>query len=264
MRNIIKTILFAFAVMFSLISCENREVIIVDKESAPIILDLSKDALVLDQHFPNNPALTLTWEPAKYTVPTEINYRIEASKTQDFTKPFVLGSFNQSVTSASFNVAQMNEAAGGLALETGMANPVYLRVVSYLGSPQYLQNTSNVTKLMLTPYEVVYPDFYLVGAASSIGWDAAKALKFTKNKELSTLTTTLKEGETFRFLGQNDWNPLNYSIDQAGTREKYRYFKQVTSNVVFADEENMKFTGKTGTYKITINAKEQSLTIVAQ
>lgn len=263
--SIIQKLLLALVVMIGLLSCEDREKMTVENQSAAILLDTSKETVFLDKNFPDNPALNLSWDAAKYSQPTELNYKIEASKTADFAKTLTLATVKESQRTATLTTTELNAASEKLGLAPNTQSTMYFRVTSFIGQGgEFVTGTSNVSSVKITPYELVYPDFYLVGAASEIGWDSGNAIKLTKNKEIATLVTTLKGGESFRFLGQQNWNPLNYSIDQAGTKDSYRYFKQVSSNIVQDGEENMKFTGATGKYKITINAKVQSLTIEAQ
>lgn len=263
-NQILGKFFLAMLMLVGLIACQDREIIQIDNQSAPITVDLSTTNLFLDGKFPDNPALNVTWEAAKYTVPTEVNYKIEASANPAFKNPYTIGTVSGSARTVTYTVSQMNTAAEKIGLAPNAAAKMYIRVTSYLGAAGLVAASSNITSLMITPYEIVYPDFFLVGGASTVGWNDTQALQLAKSKEFSTITTQLKNGESFRFLGQRKWSPLNYSIDQDGTRPEYRYFKQVSSNIVQDGDENMKFTGPTGTYKITINAKVQSLSIVAQ
>lgn len=124
---------------------------------------------------------------------------------------------------------------------------------------------SNVTSLMITPYVLEYPNFYLVGGATYVGWTAENAQILHKKDNLSYIYTYLENNQPFRFLGQQSWNPINYSVDKEGTRANYRYFKQLSGNLLQEGDENMKFTGDTGIYKIVIDATKniQSLNITA-
>lgn len=264
-NNIIYKIFFAFMILLSIISCEDREQLIVSPNSSPIIMDLSTESLFLDGNFPNNPSLTITWDAASYSIPTEINYRIEASDTEDFKKVFVLGTFGQSLKNTTFTVEQVNNAAGGVGIAPGVQGKMFLRVRSYIGTTEQLQQVSNITSLLVTPYILTYPDFYLVGSASYVGWTASDAQLLYKKDNLSYIYTYLEGGQSFRFLGQKDWNPVNYSINASGIRDNYKYFKQVPNTISADGEENMKFSGETGIYKISINATNgvQSLGLTA-
>jgi hypothetical protein len=142
---------------------------------------------------------------------------------------------------------------------------MYIRVSSYLGNGESLTATSNVSMIKITPYELEYPTFHIVGAASYVGWNAGDAQVLYKSSSKSIIYTYLEGNQSFRFLGQKNWDPINYSIDQSGTKDNYKYFKQVSSNLIQDGEENMKFTGTTGIYKITIDAATgvQSLDVSA-
>ena len=81
-----------------------------------------------------------------------------------------------------------------------------------------IRDRSNVTSVKITPYKLSYPDFYLVGEASYVGWNAGSAQLFYKSDNFSTIYTYLEKDKNFRFLGQQDWNPTNYSINADGIR----------------------------------------------
>ncbi len=110
--------------------------------------------------------------------------------------------------------------------------------------------------------------FYLVGGASAAGWDSGNALDMYQRDNITSLNTYLTNGESFRFLGQKDWSPINYSLDVPNIRLQYRFFKTSSNNITTtsADDENMKFTGATGYYKIVINSDfaAKTLNIIQQ
>ena len=253
MKN--KYIINAFAallLMIGLTSCDNRELVQVDNSAAPIAMDLSAEHIFLDKNYPDNPALNVSWTQAAYTVPVEVNYKIEASKDKDFKTPYVLGTVAQSLRTATYTVSQLNTAAQTIGLTKNIEGKMFLRVISALGANQ-IKAVSNVTTVNVTPYALEYPNFYLVGAASYVGWNSGVAQALYKIDNFSYIYTYLSQ-ESFRFLGQQAWSPINYSIDNPGTDAASRYFKQTSANIVFSDRENMKFTGAAGIYKIEINA----------
>lgn len=265
-NNIIKGLVFLFVALVTFISCE-RDIVKIESESAPITMDLSKETVFLDKKFPDNPVLTVSWEAAKFNVPVEISYKIEASKDDKFTNPYLLSTVKNSVKSETYTVDQVNKAAQAIGLVKDVAANMYIRVSSYVGASEGYLSTSNVTYVKVTPYELDYPTFYLVGGATYVGWTDSKAQLLYKNSNTSTIYTYLEGGSEFRFLGQQNWNPLNYSIDQAGIKDSYKYFKVVPSTIKKSDanDENMVFSGTTGIYKILINAAPgvQSMSITA-
>lgn len=262
-NNLIINAIFAFIVFLGLSSCDDRELVQVENSAAPIVLDLSAERVFLDKNYPDNPALNVTWSQATYTVPVEVNYKIEVAVTQDFKTPFVLGTVAQSVRTATYTVGQMNAAAQTIGLKTGEEGKMFVRVISALGTNQ-ITSTSNITSLRVTPYALEYPTFYLVGAACYVGWNSGSAQQLYKKDNFSYIYTYMSQ-ENFRFLGQQAWSPINYSIDNPGTNESSRYFKQTSANIVFGDNENMKFTDAAKIYKIEIDASgdKQSITATA-
>lgn len=251
--NILNKILLGFLAIITMTACDDRELVTVENTSSAMLVDLSTTNLFLDQNFPTNPALTVTWSPAGYSVPVAVSYNVEVSADEAFTSPQLVSSVTESNRTVTYTASQMNVAAQAIGLAANVSGKMYVRVTSYLGS-NALQAKSNVTSLMITPYKLVYPDFYLVGAASYVGWTASSAQIFYKEDNKSYIYTYLEKDQNFRFLGQMDWSPINYSIDDSGTDAGNRYFKSTSSNIVFGDHENMKFTGETGIYKVVIDA----------
>lgn len=265
-NNIFKHLFLAVTLILGLSSCEDRDIITTDNVASPIVMDLSANSLILDKNFPGNPALTVTWQAAAYSVPAEISYRIEISPDKNFAEPYTLATVNGSQRSTSFTTLQMNDASAGIGLVPNQVGNMYMRVISYLGSGQSLAATSNITTLKVTPYVLTYPSFYIVGAASFVGWSPDKAQILYKKDNLSYFYTNLQSGENFRFLGQLAWDGKNYALNTPGTKADNQYFKQWSD--VFAkpegDDENIKFVGETGVYKVTINATLGVQTIEAK
>lgn len=259
-HNYIINAIYALFILLGLSSCDDRELVQVENNAAPIVMDLSAEHIFLDKNYPDNPALNVTWSQAGYTVPVEVNYKIEASATEDFKVPYTLGTVSQSVRTATYTVNQINTAAQTIGLVKDVEGKMYIRVVSALGSNN-MTSVSNVTSVMVTPYALEYPTFYLVGAASYVGWNSGVAQELYKKDNKSYIYTYMQP-ENFRFLGQQAWSPVNYSIDNPGTDAANRYFKQTSTNIAFADHENMKFTDPAGIYLLEINAdgSVQSLT----
>lgn len=253
--------LFALLIFVGLYSCDDRELVQVENTAAPIVMNLSQEHIFLDKNYPDNPALNVSWSQAAYSVPVEITYKIEASATADFKTPYSMGTVAQSVRTVTYTVNQLNTAARTLGLVQDVEGQLFLRVTSYLGN-NAIEAVSNVTSVFVTPYALVYPSFYLVGNASYVGWNSGSAQILYKKDNKSYIYTYMKP-DNFRFLGQQAWDPINYSIDDPGTKEANRYFKETSSNIVFGDNENMKFTGTEGIYLLEINADGDKKSLTA-
>ncbi len=190
--------LLAVLVFLGIMSCQDRELITIEPESAPIVMDLSTQNLVLDPNFPSNPAITVSWDPAKFNVPVETKYSVEISATEGFETKEVVGSTTQSVTHLSFSNVQMNNAAKKIGFVPGVAQKMYFRVVSFIGVNDYEQ-VSNVTNLMITPYLAApiynFVDLYLIGDATAAAWD-----NNADNKNLLPLLKTAEDNQ-YTFTG---------------------------------------------------------------
>lgn len=173
-NNIFKHFFLAAATVLGLASCEDREIITIDNQSAPIVMDLSAQNLVLDSNFPANSALTINWEAASFTVPVEVKYQVEISASEAFTNPKILV-LSTLDTFKSFTTLEMNNAAKSIGLVPDMVQKMYFRVSSFTGSNSDLLQKSNVTVLSLRPYlaRPIYDftDLYLIGDATAGGWD---------------------------------------------------------------------------------------------
>lgn len=205
-------------------------------------------------------ATTVTWNDySDYGV--DVKYLVEIAKSGSSSFVSLGESTNTKslqVTNKDFNTAVVNTGA-----TINQSNDVDIRVTATTestGGSIVLKSTIVIFKV--TPYQVDYPDFFLVGGATAAGWTPGAAPKLYKKDNISEIYTYLQP-DNFRFLGQADWNPLNYSIDDPRTNASNRYFKTTSSNVEFGDAENMKFTGAAGIYKIVIDAdfSKKSITV---
>jgi hypothetical protein len=93
------------------------------------------------------------------------------------------------------------------------------------------------------------PKMFMTGAALG-GWDwTTNYVQMTwKSNGLFEATTEFINGETFRFFAQQDWGPTSFN---------YPYFTSGSVDALFVNaddgDKNFRFTGTTGTYKITLN-----------
>lgn len=174
-KNIINKMLLALVSLMFITSCADREMTIVDTEQSPILLDLSTESLYLDENFPNNNALTLSWDAADYGAPLEVTYVVEVSATSTFDTVAELGTATKSATNISFTNKQMNEASSAIGLTPYVEQTMYFRVISYIGSPAGTEQVSEITSLAITPYQASptyeYTDLFLIGDATAGGWD---------------------------------------------------------------------------------------------
>ena len=197
-NNIFKHLFLALTLVLGLTSCEDRDIVTIDNVSAPMTMDLSTNSLVLDKNFPANPALTVTWTPAKLTVPVELKYKVEISSTEAFAEPITLITKDKSETFASFTNKEMNEAAKKIGLVAFESQKMYFRVTSLLANDGMSQK-SPITSLNITPYLASptydYQDLFLIGNGAVGNWD-----NLATNKTLAPLLKT-SNGSQYAFTG---------------------------------------------------------------
>lgn len=174
MKNLKRFSAIAFIGIFVLIfnSCDdNSELFTINPPTAPVLTELGFTNLELDAVNTGNPALTLNWAEANYGIQTSINYTIEFSSDNTFTTPVVVANVTGKTT-ITFSANEVNSAVGDVGLNPFEWNPLYVRVVSSLGSLNNETSNSNIIELNVYPYfNYSFNDYYLVGNATSPDWN---------------------------------------------------------------------------------------------
>jgi hypothetical protein len=260
MKNIkIKHISLWLVMLLAIIGCEDREIINIDDQTSPVAMGLSAQNLILDSNFPANPALTITWKSAAYTVPVEVRYDVEISSKESFADAVVLASTTQSQTNASFTTKQLNDAAKKIGLVPSVAQKMYFRVTSYLGDNN-LPQASNITPLTITPYLARpiynYTDIYLIGDATMGGWD-----NLATNENLLPMLKTAKAGE-YTFTGL--FKVGGFKMIKVRGSWDAQYGLGTTAGQLSTDggSGDIKITTE-GYYKLSINTVDLTYSIVS-
>lgn len=209
-NNIFKHIFLAVAVFIGLASCADREVITVEPQSAPIVMDLSAETLFLDSNFPNNQAITITWDRAGYSVPVEVKYQVELSDTESFENKTTLPVTNEKFVTLTNK--ELNEKVKEIGLQPYVEQKLYFRVISFLGGSDLVQ-TSNVSSIAITPYlaspTYTYTDYYMIGSATAADWDNSSPnlipLHKTDDSNKYTFTGLLKAGAFKMIRDKGSW-----------------------------------------------------------
>lgn len=242
------------------VSCEKEDKATIDTNSVTTInSEVSANQVVLTKANADQEALTISWDTPSVGVQTAFDYDII----------FQYGEKTKTVTTKTakkvFSVAELNTICTEVEMPIEQANALAFTINAFVGNNKVKVASATAKTITVTPYQgvVEYPTFYLVGGASYVGWNADSAQILYKKDNLSIIYTYLENGNSFRFLGQQNWNPTNYSLDVEGIKDAYKYFKTYSSNLSKDGDENIKFSGATGVYKIEIDATEsvKSLTV---
>jgi hypothetical protein len=204
---------------------------------------------------------TFTWTGIDYGIATPVTYTLQVDKrTGTFTAPIDVVTVANLLT-ATVTVGDFNKALLNLGMATGVADTIKLRVKAVINSnvaPIY----TNIVKVQITPYAIVFPPIYMCGDATG-GWSwtlySYKEIRSSAPNVYQTIGYFVNGG-AFRFFKQTDWSPTSYN---------YPYFTGTVS-ALFANandgDSNFRFTGTTGYYQITVNmtTKSVSMTAVAE
>ncbi|MDW9381628.1 SusE domain-containing protein [Chryseobacterium sp. JV558] len=259
MKNFFK-IFIALVIGVFVISCEKDEDQAVLGEGTNPSLAADAKVLILDKDHENDKAIKFDWVNPKFNIQVAFNNAFEIAKIgTNFqnAKSIDVAAKDQTIT---YTIRDFNKIMLDAGILPGTASQIEVRLRSKVGNVTLYSNSVAIT---VTPYLTELPSFYLVGDASAVGWDAATSQLLYKKDNYSTIYTYLENGKSFRFLGQQDWNPINYSLDTAGMNANYKYFKTWSTNLVAAPAENIQFSGTTGMYKIVIDADatQKSITV---
>jgi hypothetical protein len=262
MKHLFRILAIAFIGLF-IISCEKDEDQAVLQNPSASNLKADKSSLVLIKDNEAQTAITFDWKAPDYGVVVAQKNQLQiAVKGTDFASPKNID-LTDGTAKVSYTVAEFNNMMLDAGLAPNVATDIEMRLSSKLGSYDAIK--SNVLTISVTPYMTAYPSFYIVGEASAVGWNAGVAQMLYKKDNLSTIYTYLENGKAFRFLGQQDWGPTNYSLDAAGMNAGNKYFKTWSTNLAAATPENIQFNGTSGMYKIVIDADAtvKSITVSA-
>ncbi len=256
--------IIALLMLFSIIACDDRELVTVDNQSSPIVADLSVTDLFLDENFPNNPALTLHWEVAAYSVPVSINYKIEISATESFENPVELSTVVSSKNYITFTTTEMNKAAKNIGLVADVAQKMYFRVTSYLGDGE-LSAVSNITYVTITPYvsspTYTYTDLYLIGSSTPAAWDNT-----TDNINLIPLLKSTTSTSVYTYTGYFKASGTDGGFKIIKTKGSWdvQYGLGSSSGLLSNDGGSGNIpVPSDGYYKVTINISTLVYTLVA-
>ncbi|MGZ8526345.1 MAG: SusE domain-containing protein [Kaistella sp.] len=227
--------------------------------SVPVITKpTAGQSIVLDAANPLVTATTVTW--TDYTYGVNVNYNVEIAPKGS--SAFASAGSTLNIKEIAWTNFALNNAVLKAGLPVGVSSEVDVRVTATTTSVGgTISKVSDIVTFKVTPYQPAYVKFHLVGGGTAVGWNASGAQVLNNVNEISEIYTYLNNEGEFRFLGQQDWGPINYSLNADGINGDYKYFNTWSDNLVPSGGENMKFTGNSGMYKITINQNSRSITV---
>ena len=130
----------------------------------------------------------------------------------------------------------------------------------FIGTSGWFEITVNLKNYTVAMSSVSEPLMYMTGSGIG-GWDtpgtgASIKMTFVKTNVWEA-SATFVTGEAFRFFAQADWNPTSYNYPYFADGSVDSMFEEATD-----DDKNFKFIGTAGTYTITLDLDELTVTMV--
>lgn len=134
--------------------------------SAPFVLSIGTSGQT---------AITINWTDAvlSSTLGVDVNYTIEAAAAgTNFAAPVLIGSVKNN-TSITATHADFNAVAIGIGLSPTVAGNMAIRVIAKItnSNGNVLERISTPVTVSVTPYLATFPNLYMVGDATTPGWD---------------------------------------------------------------------------------------------
>ncbi len=256
MKNKYK-IVVALIAFFGVTSCDNEDNYELSEPVGTyrITTPLNGDSIVLSELTPTNPGIALTWTPMDYTTQSVITYTVElAPNGSDFSDAQSLATTTN--TYATVQSAVLNLAALTAGATPFVQSPVDIRIKATSGTTGTQPVYSEKITYLVTTYGCLGQ--YAVGAGiPSAGWNWNSPLSLICDDNILTARTNLIN-DTFRFFTVNtDW----------GSGRNFPYYTsngyKISSSLVNAadGDQNFRFTGTPGTYRIKINENIKTVTL---
>jgi hypothetical protein len=252
-------ILFWFLGIITMMSCEDDSPKATLKENVASnqLLDFTASDYVLTLEDKDNTFEVFKWTEPDFGFASAKTYTVQmAIASEDFANPVDIITVNDTLQ-ASISVGELNKKLLELSLDPEQAVEMDIRVLAKIND-KIEPLSSNVQTVSITPYATSFPPIYGMGAALK-GWgpwpDAAVELLSSAPKKYEAVTQ-LTNGEAFRFFAQADWNPTSYN---------YPFFTTVDAKLENAQDgdSNFKFIGTTGYFKITVDLKNKTVSLLS-
>ncbi len=265
MKKIFK-LLFLSLFIITVSSCDNEDMELLTisaKGSGEITAPETGFSQILNpEEEQTNTALTLTWNPADYGIPTGITYNIEFAKEgTDFADAYVAGSTSNAAY--SWNISELNGAAVNTGLAPFVEGGIDIRIIATVGSLGSTPQTTGMITVYITPFTTDLPTISVPG--NHQGWDPATApllaaSAFGQTDYIGYVWLTTKGDEGFKFLAPDQtggffWGNIDWGDD--GSYEATSDGKGI-GTLIENDEVNCKIDAD-GYYLVKVNPSDTGI-----
>jgi hypothetical protein len=259
MKNILNIGVFLI-VLLSFWGCEDKELLTISDEIAQNGMnDLSESEYVLSLGDADQTFETFSWTAPDFGFSAAITYTVQADVAGNgFANAIDIVTVIHTTT-ASVTVGEFNQLMLEAELDPDVPVSMEFRVVSVISDnvdPVY----SEVKTATVTAYPTDFPPIYMIGDATG-GWDLGLAvIMYTTGAPGEyAIINEWTSGGAFRFFDSPAWDApkqWNWTYFEGGT---------VDPNLENANDNdsNIRFTGESGFYRITVNFATKSIALEA-
>lgn len=225
----------------------------------PLKMEVSSQSIILDPNKPNERALIFTWEPGRDRGPntkiTKYIFRLDVADN-DFETSITSVEMQEGVYFKSFTSQELNNLLRAKwNRPQDQAIEIEARIIAQVEHPDlYVLPDYSTIKFKVTAYELEPNPLFVVGTATTAGWDPEKSLQMNEVSvdELYNWRGKLSKGE-LKILKQV--TSLFPSYNMGGTEQE---MQEVESE----EGDNKLFNiPKDGVYSITLNRRSMEIAI---
>lgn len=224
----------------------------------PLELSVSTSDIVLNVAAPEQEAVVFDWTSgSNFGTNAAIKYTLEiGEKGKDF-KPVISSTFEKGLRSQRYVTKDFNQLLiEKLGITAGSGAQLEARVTAEVQDGQSAAQLSQIISLKVKTYKPVTETLYILGSATSNGWDANKASKMNPIQGTPGAFIwqgVLSPGE-FKFISTLGNFTPSYN---KGTSNEKLYYRESES-----DPYDVPFTvAKSGLYQVKVNLIDLSIAI---
>jgi hypothetical protein len=232
-----------------LLSCKKIGVVIPDAVSGPLAISASDSSLVLNQANQNATAIIFNWTTGTNNGSNSaIEYTFQMDKKgNNFAHP-VSVDLGKQAYNLNYTTGQLNDSLlKHWSATPGSAVNLEARISATISGSSLAPQISNSKEITVTPYQPVSSTLYIIGSATSTGWDNNKSIGLVPDLETPggfTFQGTLVSG-SFKFIPTLGSFLPSYNMGADSSKLVLR-----TSD---SDPDNQFTITETSVYKISVN-----------
>jgi starch-binding outer membrane protein SusE/F len=224
----------------------------------PIVLSVSGTDVALSQKKVNNSAISFTWTTGtNMGTESSISYTLEIDKSSGNYSAPVSFKIGKSVYEKKLTHGELNTLLLQLGATANSASAFKARVLADVAAEGVETGISEIT-FNVTPYDPVSSTLYLLGSATSAGWDAANAI---------AMTSTTDDPTTFTYKGSMFAGELKFITTKGQLLPSYQMGSNSSTLVYRTDDtqaDNKFSITDAGKYNITLNLVDLTIKMEKQ